>query len=142
MDFTLLKSLAEYRKESAATYRRRYEATEHPTPEELDDDFLEIDSLVRRIRRRGGDVVFVRMPSSGERLQIEEEFHPRVTYWDRFVTSSSAKCIHWADLKFDRELSCPDDSHLDCRDTVRFTDALADELVDRKIVAPHPRFQN
>lgn len=78
LDFTLLPDLDEFRIEKVAGFRRRYKRAEQPQPHELDDEFREVDTFVRRIQARGGQVVFLRMPSSGGRLELEETYHPKV----------------------------------------------------------------
>jgi hypothetical protein len=133
-DFSGLKNLEELKKEEVEMYRRRYVAAQFPTPEELDLDVKGIENFVRSIRARGGQVVFVRMPSSGERLALEDEYHPKIKYWDRFAATTSGICIHPAELAGARGLKCPDDSHLDYRDAIRFTNALVDELLQRGVL--------
>lgn len=133
IDFTLIEDLQEFRQKNAAATRRQYETAEHPSPEDLDDEFIEVDEFVRRIQDRGGQVVFLRMPTSGERLAIEEQYHPKTKYWDRFAAIGSGICIYWTELAGLGNLTCPDDSHLDYRDVDRFTNALVDDLIQRGI---------
>jgi hypothetical protein len=134
LDFPPIAILETARARNALRYRFLYETAYHPPPTELDDSLQQVDGFVRRIRDRGGEVVFVRMPSSGERLQIEEEYHPKAEYWDRFAAMSSGIWIHWTELKGIGTLACPDDSHLDYRGARLFTDALLDELRKRGVV--------
>lgn len=92
----------------------------------------ELNALVDRIGRatvlirgRGGQVVVVRLPTSGERQEIEERRHPRALYWDRFTVQTSAITIHAEDWPSLSRYTCPDGSHLDVRHTRAFTRALA-----------------
>jgi hypothetical protein len=135
IDFAVMDNLQSFREKNAASYRRQYETAEHPAPADLDDDFEEVNDFVRRIRDRGGQVVFLRMPSSGGRLAIEEEYHPKAKFWDRFAAVNSGICIHWSEIEGTGNLTCPDDSHLDYRDAVKFTDLLVDTLIKRGVIA-------
>lgn len=133
-DFSGVKNLKQFREEKVEMYRRRYAEAQFPTPEGLDLDVEDIENFVRSIRARGGQVVFLRMPSSGERLALEEEYHPKNKYWDRFAAMTSGIWIHPADLADARGWECPDESHLDYRDTISFTNALVDELLQREVI--------
>ena len=134
LDFRLVDDLERLREMSLASFRMRYDALVNPAPVELDRDLKEINLAVSRIQDRGGQVVFLRMPSSGARLELEEEYHPKAKYWDRFAAISSGICIHWSELRNALEWKCPDDSHLDCSEAVAFTDALVDELARRQSI--------
>jgi len=134
INFALMNNLEGFRRENADSFLKQYLRAEHPAPEDIDGDLRELDGFVRRIQDRGGRVVFVGMPSSGERLKIEEKFHPKTKYWDRFAATSSGTCIHWAEFEGAGRFICPDDSHLDYRDAVQFTDTLIAELSKRGVL--------
>jgi hypothetical protein len=74
--------------------------------------------------------VFLRAPSTGERWRLEERFHPKKN-WDLFAASTSAICIHFRDVSGIADLKCPDESHLDFRDSPVFTRAVLIELKAR-----------
>ena len=74
------------------------------------------------------------MPSSGERLALEARFHPKSTYWDRFADSCRAVHIHPDDFADKSAWIAPDESHLDFNDAVRFTHALVNEMIERRVV--------
>jgi len=114
--------------------RGAYQSESFPTPLALAAAVEQVDAMVAKIRQRGGDVVLLRLPSSGPRLQTEDEFHPRAEYWDRSVAATSAICIHFADMERLGDIACPDGSHLDHSDTARFSDSLIDELRQRGIL--------
>jgi len=99
-----------------------------PTWKTIIDDARDIDAMVQRLRARGGDVVFLRAPSTGKRWIQEEESHPRAANWDRFARLTTALCIHFQDVQGMRALTCPDESHLDYRDSPQFTRALISKL--------------
>lgn len=135
IDFGVMEDLQGFREKNAASFRQQYETAEHPAPEDLDDEFKEVDGFVRRIQDRGGQIVFLRMPSSGDRRAIEEKYHPKAKYWDRFAAMSSGIRIHWTEIEGASNLTCPDESHLAYRDAGTFTDLLVDALIDRGVIA-------
>ncbi len=84
-----------------------------------------IGRAVVRIQGRGGRVVLLALPTSGQRAQIEERRHPRALYWDRLAKETRAATVHAADYPSLSRFVCPDGSHLDVSDTAGFTRALA-----------------
>jgi len=120
--------LAELREARIKRQREIIEAARPLAPEEFDARIGEIDSMVRKIRERGGDVVFLRLPSTGGILDLEERTWPRGRYWDRFAAKISARTLHFADYPALSRLDCPDGSHLDFHDAKIFTAALASLL--------------
>ncbi len=133
-DFEKDPEMESRRKRRVEQVRREYEEVKTPTGDELRSIVAEIDRLVERVRRNGGEVVFIRLPSSGKRLQVEEEYYPKAEHWDRFARASSAICIHFQDIPSQSQFVCPDESHLDYRDASRFTNALIDELTRRNVI--------
>lgn len=99
----------------------------------LMDQVSDIEDAVKKIRNRGGKVVFVRFPVSGEHWDLDEQYFPRVTYWDTVILKISASILHFKDIDGMNILQCPDTSHLDVRDTETFTTQLFNELRKEKI---------
>jgi hypothetical protein len=114
-------------------FRKQYEQQRLPNWETLQDDAAQIESTAELLRARGGHVIFVRLPSSGRRLALEEQYHPRASNWDCFAKLTRCQCIHFADLPEMESIKCPDGSHLDRRDAPRFTGALTKEMKRRGI---------
>jgi hypothetical protein len=93
----------------------------------------EMERLIERYERcvvalagRGGEVVFVHMPRKGPVRRAEERRYPRRYYWELLAVSTSATTIHCDDWPALADFECPDGSHLDIRDTGRFTRALVE----------------
>src|SRR5262249_52947108 len=122
------------RQNTTERYRRHYKYHRLPTWPSLASEIREINSNVLALRARGGDVVFLRVPSCGERWQLEERYHPKAQNWDHFAAASTALCIHFKDLSSMSALRCPDDSHLDAREAPRFTHVLLDELARHRLL--------
>ncbi len=85
---------------------------------------------IARIRARGGDVAFVRFPSSGRFLQSEQRDLPRERYWDRLAREVDAVAIHYEDYPALSRYDTPEWSHLSREDAERFTRSLVPILVD------------
>ena len=103
-----------------------------PPPEELERQFealLEaVAADVRRIRERGGEVVFVRAPSSGPFFEAENHGFPRERTWDPLLQATDAVGIHFQDHADLQDVDLPEWSHIRAQDTDRFTRALIGHL--------------
>jgi len=84
--------------------------------------------LVRAIESRGGRVVFLRFPSTGATWELESRHFPKEQYWDRLSEALAAVTVHFRDVPRLADTECPDTSHIDVRDSDRFTGDLLDEL--------------
>ncbi len=85
---------------------------------------------VRRIRARGGDVIFVRPPSAPQLRINEQQRIPRKLGWDRLLAGVPAKGIHADDLPQAQNLVLPEWSHLSRSCSRVFTDAYVRRLVE------------
>jgi hypothetical protein len=84
---------------------------------------------VRRIRARGGDVIFIRPPSAPQLRVNEDHSLPRKLGWDRLLVGAKAKGIHADDLPQAQNLVIPEYSHLSRKCATVFTDAYVRRLV-------------
>jgi hypothetical protein len=84
---------------------------------------------VRRIRARGGDVIFIRPPSAPQLRVNEDHSLPRKLGWDRLLVGANAKGIHADDLPQAQNLVIPEYSHLSRKCATVFTDAYVRRLV-------------
>lgn len=83
---------------------------------------------IRRIRERGGRVVFLRLPVTGPLVEFEEQVTPRAATWDRLVRENGVPAIHFAEHPELRAFECPEWSHLSAEDSVEFTRRLLPHL--------------
>ncbi|HEV8071659.1 MAG TPA: hypothetical protein VGP76_28345 [Planctomycetaceae bacterium] len=83
---------------------------------------------VARIRRNGGQVVFLRLPASGARLELEESAFPSSVYFGALASVTAAPWIDFRDLSRDGDLDCPDESHLSLQAARIFTIRLVERL--------------
>jgi hypothetical protein len=123
---------ADYRSvDREAAYRRRvalYLSGEQPRLREIPDldRRLEVlETMIGRIRGRGGEVILVRFPSTRRIWQIDEIQYPKEVYWDELARRTNARTIHFAEHPTLSAFELPDGVHLDYRDTPKFTAALA-----------------
>ena len=84
---------------------------------------------VRRIRARGGDVIFIRPPDAPEIRVVEEKRLPKARGWDALLAGTHAKGIHADDLPQAQNLVVPEWSHLSRKCATVFTDAYVRRLI-------------
>lgn len=102
-----------------------------PSPKSIDSVFQVIEKDVKKIIARGGKVIFVRTPSSGIFLQIEQQIFPREQLWERVLKITGAPGIHFMDYP-DQQFVCPEDSHLSPTDAISYTKSLVKVLETEK----------
>ncbi len=84
-------------------------------------------NAIDKIEARGGQVIMLRLPTSGPLERAEIEHFPRAEYWDQFSTQLSASVtMHYQDFAELSRFSPPDGNHLDLRESARFTATLFD----------------
>ncbi|MCC6414008.1 MAG: hypothetical protein IT270_20335 [Saprospiraceae bacterium] len=99
---------------------------------ELDSIFSSVKDAVTKIKSRGGEVIFVRTPSSDPMLTGENKAFPREKYWDRLLKETNCPGIHFADYEPINHFVCPELSHLSPQDAVEFTRHFANILATEK----------
>ena len=99
-----------------------------PPPEEaerhLRSVFEEVRADVETIRARGGEVVFLRCPSTGAFREAEAGGFPRERFWDVLLQEADAVGVHFEDHPTLQDVRVPEWSHISASDTDRFTAAL------------------
>ncbi len=83
---------------------------------------------VQAIRARGGEVVFVRYPSTGHFLEVETRAFPRERFFDVVIDSVDAVGVHFDDHPELQDVTIPEWSHISSRNSPRFTRALVQIL--------------
>jgi len=96
--------------------------------------FHDAAAAVKKIRDRGGRVVFVRFPVTGELKKHEDQLTPRAGPWTRLLKESGAPGIYFEDYPELAGFNCPEWSHLSAPDSVEFTKRLVPHL--KKALAP------
>jgi hypothetical protein len=134
--------LADYRRVDLKAHRKRvFDRTgwlsndrELPGVEEWLRDAMEVEGWVDTIQARGGRVVFVQLPTTGQLHEYEETVFPKTLFWDAFAARTSALCIHFKDVPQLAGFDCPDTVHLDRTDAPRFTLELGKALANRDLL--------
>lgn len=83
----------------------------------------DVRASVATIRARGGDVAFLRPPSTGGYYERERLKVPRDKTWDLLLRETAAFGIHFEDYPEMRGLDLPEMSHLSRESATRFTRA-------------------
>ena len=94
--------------------------------------FQQIKTSIDKITARGGQVVFVRPPSSGGYLEMEKIVYPRNQYWDALLTYTKTPGIYYADYAETANMVCPEWSHLSPTDAAVYTRNLVKILQEEK----------
>lgn len=76
-----------------------------------------------KIKARGGEVIFVRTPSSGAFRQMELMGFARPRYWDKLLEITGCPGIHFEDDATTKDFICPEFSHLNLADAKAYTKA-------------------
>ena len=90
--------------------------------------FRDTVAAVNKLRSRGGKIVFVRFPHSGELKTLEDRLSPREKTWDPLIKSTGAPGIYYSDFPELSGFNCPEWSHLSAGDSVEFTKRLVPHL--------------
>ncbi|MBT3601777.1 MAG: hypothetical protein HN521_01815 [Candidatus Latescibacteria bacterium] len=78
----------------------------------------------KKLRKRGGKIVLVRLPTTGEHWQVDQKMAPKTEFWDQLKTLTGIPTVHFKDYKELANFDCPDTSHLDAKDVPTFTNNL------------------
>ncbi|MEO0628205.1 MAG: hypothetical protein AAFY91_14520, partial [Bacteroidota bacterium] len=84
--------------------------------------------LIRAFQRRGGQLVFVRMPVSQSRWQFTAQAYPPKYYWNTFADRNNVYAVHFDEYPTLSQFELPDTSHLAYQSKAEFTRALYDIL--------------
>ncbi|MDR6844578.1 hypothetical protein [Flavobacterium granuli] len=88
---------------------------------ELNAIFTSVKIAIDKIKSRGGEVIFVRTPSSGPYYEGENMAFPKEKYWSKLLQITNCPGIHFKDYPAIANLNCPEFSHLSPTDAKIFT---------------------
>ncbi|MDQ3552575.1 MAG: hypothetical protein M3413_13740 [Bacteroidota bacterium] len=97
----------------------------------LQQIFIQVKTSIDKIRARGGDVIFVRTPSSGGYIETENFVYPREKYWDQMLAFTNSNGIHFTDYPVTAKMICPEWSHLSTKDAILYTKVFIDQLKEK-----------
>jgi hypothetical protein len=99
------------------------------TPEKakkvIDAQIARAKKAIDTLRARGVDVLFVRLPSSGEYYAFEQKYLPRAQTWDRLLAETGTPGIHFEDYPQLQGYDLPEWSHASAPEARRMTLSLA-----------------
>jgi hypothetical protein len=119
-----------YRENAKVIWTHLWQFSRAPNEEQLTALIAETRRDIERIRARGGEVVFIRMPYAGVYAGEDERF-PRDRFWDRLVRETDTIGIAWQDYAELQGYHLPEWSHLAPREGERYTRALTEILYAR-----------
>ena len=90
--------------------------------------FDDTAKAVQKLQARGGKIVFVRFPNSGELKALEDRLNPRARDWERLLKETKVPGIYFEDYPELASFTCPEWSHLSAGDSVEFTRRLIPHL--------------
>src|SRR5881275_1535557 len=94
----------------------------------MNQRFKDVAAAVEKLRARGGKIVFVRFPYSGDLKKLENRETPRAGIWDRVLKDTGAPGIYYEDFRDLAGFNCPEWSHLSASDSVEFSKRLIPHL--------------
>lgn len=103
----------------------------HPSDQWL-AGLVPVQTWVRRIRERGGLVIFYSTPTAGALREYADAAYPKAQYWDRLGAAVDAPTLDSTEVPILTSIPLPDGSHVDYRDKPAYTRALVDALVERQ----------
>ena len=93
-----------------------------------EDRFIDTMKAVEKLRARGGKIVFVRLPVSGELKTLEDRISPRAQLWEPLLKRTGVTGIYFEDFPELASFTCPEWSHLSAGDSVEFSKRLVPHL--------------
>ncbi len=103
----------------------------------LDSMLTVVKNCVDKIKARGGQIIFVRTPSSGAFLAGEKMGFPREKYWERILAVTDCHGIQFEDYPAIAHFVCPEFSHLSQADAIVFTENLIKILEEKGWTFPN-----
>jgi hypothetical protein len=94
----------------------------------IEQRFQNVTAAARKLRARGGKIVFVRLPVTGGLKVLEDRTTPRNQIWDRVIRDTAAPGIYFEDFPELSGFDCPEWSHLSAGDSVEFSKRLVPHL--------------
>jgi hypothetical protein len=105
-------------------------------PQLIEDSFQVILNYAKadadKIRSRGGEVLFLRVPTSGPFEEFDKKAFPREVYWNRLLAFTGCPGIYYKDYPAIAHFECPEWGHLTPAQAAIFTKTLVKILRDEK----------
>lgn len=96
----------------------------------IDGIISSVKTACDKIKARGGQVIFVRTPSSGALLAMERMAFPKEKFWNKLLKATGNQGFHFEDYPPIATFECPEFSHLSVPQAVTFTKTFINILKD------------
>ena len=90
--------------------------------------------LFQKHKAKGGELFLIRPPVTGNYLKYEPQLYPREKYWDVLLDSTGVKGFHFMDNPETNAMVPPEWSHLNRKDSDRFTEILINQLREEELI--------
>lgn len=97
---------------------------QQPDPAKFIEIARQINSYTKRIEARGGKVILVNLPLSGEVKDLNEKYFPKKYFWYALAATSSAQTVYYGDHPQLAAIETMDGTHFNGRNATLFTDEL------------------
>ncbi len=124
-----------YRVRAIAIWRRIFTQRPGAPPPDTRKVIAEVAANVAKIRARGGNVVFLAHPQAGFLAAFEDKDFPRDRFWDPLIAQTHTIGIRYDEHPQLQGFRLPELSHLDPRERVAYTVALA-PLMEAAVKTP------
>lgn len=94
------------------------------TDAQIDSVMTSVKVACDKIKARGGEVIFIRTPSSGPLLAMERMAFPKEKFWNKLLAVTGCEGIHFDDYPATATFECPEFSHLNVPQAISFTKSL------------------
>jgi len=105
-----------------------------PPEEEWLENLAVVQQWVTQIEARGGKVIFFVPPVAGAQRALAETAYPQARYWQRFIDHYGLAGWHFSTSERGAQIELPDQSHVDQRHKVLFTQLLIEGLREAKLL--------
>ena len=102
--------------------------------DQLDTIMFHYVNLSHQFQSRGGKLVYIRAPVTGDYAEHEPLLFPRKEYWDRLIQESKANGYHFLDYDITKNMDPPEWSHLSKEDSDIYTRWLVQQLQKDKLL--------
>jgi hypothetical protein len=94
----------------------------------IETRYVNTKASIDKLRARGGRIVFVRFPVTGDLKKLEDQQTPRARTWDPLLKQTNSPGVYFEDYPELASFDCPEWSHLSAGDSVGFTKRLVPHL--------------
>lgn len=115
--------------------RKNYEEAPIMSIDTWEQQLSSLYQYIKAIQNRGGEVVLIRFPTDDMHWLLDEQFYPKSQFWDSLKNNyQNLQTIHFKDDEILRSFTLPDSSHLDQKDSSRFTTRLIKLLEEQGLL--------